>query len=125
MITINLTAESGITTGQIDVFQAGKTQITGFVNVKTDGVKWYFSIDWRYGSDADFGNNKTVYFDNLLVGKDVLILNEQGQENYPTTDGGYTDYRKDIYRVCDRARQIYEEMYPNLTGQIVVSGIPV
>ena len=124
MITIELNAESEIKAGQIDVFGAGKTHITGFVNVKTDGVKWYFSIDWRYGQDIDFGSNTTVYFDNLIVGKDVSILNAEGGENYPTTDGGYTDYRKDIYRVCDRARQVYEELYPNLVGQITVSGIP-
>lgn len=124
MITINLDANSVITTGGINVFQAGQNQITGFVNVHTTGTNWYFSVDWRFGSDADFKNNKTVYFDNLLVGKDVFILNAEGQENYPAHDGGYTDYRKDIFRVCDRARQVYEQLYPELVGQIVISGIP-
>ena len=123
MITITLDANSGITAGELSVFPS-KSQITGFINVKTNGTSWYFSADWRYGSDTDYSTAGTVRFDNLSIGLDVPILNGLGAENYPTTDGTYTDYRKDIYRVCDRWKQILEEKYPALVGQIAITGIP-
>lgn len=123
MVTITLNEESGITAGELPVYPT-KTQITGFVNVKTDGVLWYLSSEWRYGAAEDYKNADTVKFDNLPFGLDRAILNAEGQENYPTTDGGYTDYRKDIYRVCDRWRQVLEEAYPNLADQISITGIP-
>ena len=122
MITIDLKENSGITVGELPVYPT-KTQITGLVNVKTNGISWYFSSEWRYGTAEDYATAETVHFDNLPFGLDRDILNAQGVENYPTTDGGYTDFRKDIYRVCDRWRQVLEQEYPNLIGQIEVTGI--
>ena len=122
MITITLNEESGITTGELSVFPS-KDKITGFVNIKTNGTSWYFSSIWKYGSAEDFNSEKELTFDNLPFGLDKDILNEEGEENYPTTDGGYTDYKKDIYRACDRWKQVLEETYPNLIGQISVTGI--
>lgn len=122
MITITLNEESGITVGELSVFPS-KDKITGFVNVKTDGNSWYFSSIWKYGISEDFENGKTLKFDNLPIGLDVNILKETGEEKYPTTDGGYTDYKKDIYRACDRWRQVLEEKYPSLVGQISITGI--
>ena len=122
MITITLNEESGITTGELSVFPS-KNKITGFVNIKTNGTSWYFSSVWKYGSAEDFNSEKELTFDNLPFGLDKNILNEEGEENYPTTDGGYTDYKKDIYRACDRWKQVLEETYPNLIGQISVTGI--
>jgi len=122
MNTITLNENSGITVGELPVYPT-KTHITGLVNVKTNGVSWYFSSEWRYGTAEDYATAETVNFDNLPFGLDRNILNAQGEENYPTTDGGYTDFRKDIYRVCDRWRQVLEEEYPNLIGQIEVTGI--
>jgi hypothetical protein len=123
MITITLNEESGITVGELSVFPS-KTQITGFVDVKTNGISWYFSSIWKYGNAEEFKNEKAVKFDNLPFGLDRFILNEQGQENYPTTDGGYTDYRVMIYRACDMYKQVLEQEYPNLSGQIEVTGMP-
>ena len=123
MLTIDLDSTSGIKSGQLSVYPS-KTQITGFVNVKTNGVSWYFSSEWKYGTAEDYATAETVNFDNLPFGLDRNILNAEGKENYPTTDGGYTDYRKDIYRVCDRWKQVLEENDVNLTGQIEVTGIP-
>lgn len=122
MITIDLNENSGITTGELPVYPT-KEFITGLVNVKTNGISWYFSSEWRYGTAEDYETAETVNFDNLPFGLDKSILNAEGQENYPTTDGGYTDFRKDIYRVCDRWRQVLEQEYPNLVGQIEVTGI--
>ena len=122
MITITLNEESGITTGELSVFPS-KNKITGFVNIKTNGTSWYFSSIWKYGSAEDFKSEKELVFDNLPFGLDRDILNEEDEENYPTTDGGYTDYKKDIYRACDRWKQVLEEKYPNLIGQISVTGI--
>ena len=122
MITITLNEESGITTGELSVFPS-KNKITGFVNIKTNGTSWYFSSVWKYGSAEDFNSEKELVFDNLPFGLHKDILNEEGEENYPTTDGGYTDYKKDIYRACDRWKQVLEETYPNLIGQISVTGI--
>ena len=122
MITITLNEESGITTGELSVFPS-KNKITGFVNIKTNGTSWYFSSVWKYGSYEDFNSEKELAFDNLPFGLHKVILNEEGEENYPTTDGGYTDYKKDIYRACDRWKQVLEERYPNLIGQISVTGI--
>ena len=122
MITITLNEESGITVGELSVFPS-KDKITGFVNIKTNGTSWYFSSIWKYGSAEDFNSEKELAFDNLPFGLHKVILNEDGEENYPTTDGGYTDYKKDIYRACDRWRQVLEERYPNLIGQISVTGI--
>ena len=122
MITITLNEGSGITTGELSVFPS-KNKITGFVNIKTNGTSWYFSSVWKYGSAEDFNSEKELVFDNLPFGLHKVILNEEGEENYPTTDGGYTDYKKDIYRACDRWKQVLEETYPNLIGQISVTGI--
>lgn len=123
MITITLNEESGITVGELSVFPS-KTQITGFVDVKTNGISWYFSSIWKYGNAEEFKDEKAVKFDNLPFGLDRFILNEEGQENYPTTDGGYTDYRVMIYRACDMYKQVLEQEYPNLLGQIEVTGMP-
>ena len=123
MITITLNEESGITVGELSVYPS-KTQITGFVDVKTNGVSWYFSSIWKYGTAEDFKDEKAVNFDNLPFGLDRFILNEEGQENYPSTDGGYTDYRVMIYRACDMFKQVLEKEYPNLAGQIEVTGMP-
>ncbi len=123
MVTITLNEESGITVGELSVFPS-KTQITGFVDVKTNGISWYFSSIWKYGNAEEFKDEKAVKFDNLPFGLDRFILNEEGQENYPTTDGGYTDYRVMIYRACDMYKQVLEQEYPNLLGQIEVTGMP-
>ena len=123
MITITLNEESGITVGELSVFPS-KAKITGFVDVKTNGVSWYFSSIWKYGTAEDFKDEKAVNFDNLPFGLDRFILNEEGQENYPSTDGGYTDYRVMIYRACDMFKQVLEKEYPNLSGQIEVTGMP-
>ena len=123
MITITLNENSGITTGELSVFPS-KNQITGFVDVKTNGVSWYFSSIWKYGNSEEFKDEKTVTFDNLPFGLDRFILNEEGEENYPSTDGGYTDYRVMIYRACDMFKQVLEKEYPNLVGQIEVTGMP-
>lgn len=123
MVTITLNENSGITAGELPVFPT-KTQITGFVNVKTNGVLWYFSSEWRYGTAEDYETADTVKFDNLPFGLDRAILNAEGQENYPTTDGGFEDYRKDIYRVCDRWRQVLEEFNPAWMGSFEITGIP-
>ena len=122
MITITLNENSGITTGELSVFPL-RDKITGLANVKTDGIKWYFSSVWKYGTAEDYATAKQVSFDNLPFGFDASILNAEGQENYPTTDGGYTDFKKDVYRVCDRWRQILEEKHPELVGQISITGI--
>ena len=123
MITITLNKESGITVGELSVFPS-KAKITGFVDVKTNGVSWYFSSIWKYGTAEDFKDEKNVNFDNLPFGLDRFILNEEGIENYPSTDGGYTDYRVMIYRACDMFKQVLEKEYPNLVGQIEVTGMP-
>ena len=123
MVTITLDSNSKIYAAGLDVFAAGKTEITGFVNVKTDGASWYFYSAWRYGSAADYEAGEDVQFDNLPYGLDRDILNPDGSEKYPTTDGGFTDYKKDIYRVCDRWRQVLEDNDSNLEGQIAVTGI--
>ena len=123
MITITLNEESGITVGELSVFPS-KDKITGFVDVKTNGVSWYFSSIWKYGTAEDFKDEKAVTFDNLPFGLDRFILNEEGVENYPSTDGGYTDYRVMIYRACDMFKQVLEKEYPNLAGQIEVTGMP-
>lgn len=123
MVTITLNEESGITVGELSVFPT-KTKITGFVNVKTNGAYWYFFNEWRYGEAEDYATADTVNFDNLPFGLDRAILNAEGVEKYPTTDGGYTDYRKDIYRACDRWKQVLEEHIPSLVGHIEVTGIP-
>ncbi len=123
MITITLNEESGITVGELSVFPS-KDKITGFVDVKTNGVSWYFSSIWKYGTAEDFKDEKAVNFDNLPFGLDRFILNEEGIENYPSTDGGYTDYRVMIYRACDMFKQVLEKEYPNLAGQIEVTGMP-
>ena len=123
MITITLNENSGITTGELSVFPS-KNQITGFVDVKTNGVSWYFSSIWKYGNAEEFKDEKIVTFDNLPFGLDRFILNEEGEENYPSTDGGYTDYRVMIYRACDMFKQVLEKEYPNLVGQIEVTGMP-
>ena len=122
MITITLNTDSQIKTGELLVYPYKKF-ITGLVNVKTNGISWYFSSEWRYGTAEDYATAETVNFDNLPFGLDKAILNAEGVENYPTTDGGYTDFKKDIYRVCDRWRQVLEQEYPNLAGQIEVTGI--
>ena len=122
MITIDLNENSGITTGELPVYDI-KKKITGFVNVKTNGVSWYFSAVWKYGDDTEYTTGKAVSFDNLPFGLDRAILNEAGLENYPTTDGGFIDFKKDIYRVCDRFKQVLEEELPSLVGQITVTGI--
>ena len=122
MITITLNENSGITAGELLVFPS-KTQITGFINVKTNGVSWYFSSDWRYGTAEDYATAETIKFDNLPRGLDRDILNAEGVENYPTTDGGFTDFKKDIYRVCDRWKQVLEDYNPDLIGQITVVNI--
>jgi len=123
MITITLNEESGITVGELSVYPS-KDKITGFVDVKTNGVSWYFSSIWKYGTSEDFKDEKSVNFDNLPFGLDRFILNEEGEENYPSTDGGYTDYRVMIYRACDMFKQVLEKEYPNLSGQIEVTGMP-
>lgn len=123
MITITLNEESGITVGELSVYPS-KAKITGFVDVKTNGVSWYFSSIWKYGTSEDYKDEKSVNFDNLPFGLDRFILNEEGEENYPSTDGGYTDYRVMIYRACDMFKQVLEEEYPNLVGQIEVTGMP-
>jgi len=123
MITITLNEESGITVGELSVYPS-KDKITGFVDVKTNGVSWYFSSIWKYGTSEDFKDEKSVNFDNLPFGLDRFILNEEGEENYPSTDGGYTDYRVMIYRACDMFKQVLEKEYPNLVGQIEVTGMP-
>lgn len=122
MLTIDLDNTSGIKSGQLSVYPS-KTQITGFVNVKTNGVSWYFSAVWKYGDATDYATNKEIKFDNLPYGLDKSILNELGEENYPTTDGGHTNFLKDIYRVCDRYKQVLEEEIPSLAGQITVTGL--
>jgi hypothetical protein len=122
MITITLNENSGITAGELLVFPS-KTQITGFINVKTNGVSWYFSSEWRYGTAEDYETAENIKFDNLPRGLDRDILNAEGVENYPTTDGGFTDYKKDIYRACDRWKQVLEDYNPDLIGQIAVTGI--
>ena len=122
MITIELNENSGITTGQIPVYDI-KKKITGLVNVKTNGVNWYFSAVWKYGDATEYATGKAVTFDNLPYGLDRAILNDEGKENYPTTDGGFTDFKKDIYRVCDRYKQVLEEEIPSLVGQITVTGL--
>tara|TARA_R100000951_G_scaffold114994_1_gene121675 strand:+ start:58 stop:426 length:369 start_codon:yes stop_codon:yes gene_type:complete len=122
MITIELNENSGITTGQIPVYDI-KKKITGLVNVKTNGVNWYFSAVWKYGDAKEYATGKAVTFDNLPYGLDRAILNDEGKENYPTTDGGFTDFKKDIYRVCDRYKQVLEEEIPSLVGQITVTGL--
>jgi hypothetical protein len=123
MITITLNEESGITVGELSVYPS-KDKITGFVDVKTNGVSWYFSSIWKYGTSEDFKDENNVTFDNLPFGLDRAILNEEGEENYPSTDGGYTDYRVMIYRACDMFKQVLEKEYPNLSGQIEVTGMP-
>lgn len=123
MITITLNEESGITVGELSVYPS-KDKITGFVDVKTNGVSWYFSSIWKYGTSEDFKDENNVNFDNLPFGLDRFILNEEGVENYPSTDGGYTDYRVMIYRACDMFKQVLEKEYPNLVGQIEVTGMP-
>ena len=123
MITITLNEESKITVGELSVYPS-KAKITGFVDVKTNGVSWYFSSIWKYGTSEDFKDEKSVNFDNLPFGLDRFILNEEGEENYPSTDGGYTDYRVMIYRACDMFKQVLEKEYPNLVGQIEVTGMP-
>ena len=123
MITITLNEESGITVGELSVYPS-KAKITGFVDVKTNGVSWYFSSIWKYGTSEDFKDENNVNFDNLPFGLDRFILNEEGVENYPSTDGGYTDYRVMIYRACDMFKQVLEKEYPNLAGQIEVTGMP-
>ncbi len=123
MITITLNEESGITVGELSVYPS-KAKITGFVDVKTNGVSWYFSSIWKYGTSEDFKDENNVNFDNLPFGLDRFILNEEGVENYPSTDGGYTDYRVMIYRACDMFKQVLEKEYPNLVGQIEVTGMP-
>ena len=120
MITISLNENSLITVGELSVYPS-KNKITGFVNVKTNGTSWYFSSVWKYGDSSDYATSNEVKLDNLPFGLDKSILNELGKENYPTTDGGYTDFRKDIYRVCDRWKQVLEEEYPNLIGSIEVT----
>ena len=122
MITIELNENSGITVGELPVYDI-KKKITGFVNVKTNGVSWYFSAVWKYGDATEYATNKEVKFDNLPYGLDRAILNELGEENYPTTDGGHSNFLKDIYRVCDRYRQVLEEEIPSLSGQITVTGL--
>ena len=123
MITITLNEESGITVGELSVYPS-KAKITGFVDVKTNGVSWYFSSIWKYGTSEDYKDEKSVNFDNLPFGLDRFILNEEGEENYPSTNGGYTDYRVMIYRACDMFKQVLEKEYPNLAGQIEVTGMP-
>lgn len=123
MITITLNEESGITVGELSVYPS-KDKITGFVDVKTNGVSWYFYSIWKYGTSEDFKDENNVNFDNLPFGLDRFILNEEGVENYPSTDGGYTDYRVMIYRACDMFKQVLEKEYPNLVGQIEVTGMP-
>ena len=123
MITITLNEESEITVGELSVYPS-KSKITGFVDVKTNGVSWYFSSIWKYGTAEDFKDENNVNFDNLPFGLDRFILNEEGAENYPSTDGGYTDYRVMIYRACDMFKQVLEKEYPNLAGQIEVTGMP-
>jgi len=123
MITITLNEESGITVGELSVYPS-KAKITGFVDVKTNGVSWYFSSIWKYGTSEDYKDEKSVNFDNLPFGLDRFILNEEGEENYPSTNGGYTDYRVMIYRACDMFKQVLEKEYPNLEGQIEVTGMP-
>jgi len=122
MITIDLNENSGITTGELPVYDI-KKKITGLVNVKTNGVSWYFSAVWKYGDASEYATGKAVTFDNLPFGLDRAILNDEGKENYPTTDGGFTDFKKDIYRVCDRYKQVLEEQIPSLVGQITVTGL--
>ena len=123
MITIDLNENIGIKASELDVFQAGKTQISGFVNITTFGLNWIFKCEYWYGDVSGRDSAKIIQFDNLPSNVSVAILNEQGQENYPTTDGGYTDYRKDIYRACDRFKQVLEQKNPNLVGQISITGI--
>lgn len=123
MITITLNENSGITAGELSVYPS-KNQITGFVDVKTNGVSWYFSSIWKYGSAETFKDEKVVVFDDLPFGLDRYILNDKGEENYPSSDGGYTDYRVMLFRACDMFKQVLEEKYPDLIGQITVTGIP-
>ena len=124
MVTITLDENSGITSGELSVFPS-KSLITGFVNIKTDGISWYFSSIWKYGNAEEFNSEKIVRFDNLIIGTDELIINpETGAENYPSTDGGYTDYRVMLFRACDMFKQVLENKYPNLVGQITITGIP-
>ena len=143
MIDLTLNENSGIASGELSVYPS-KGSISGFINVNTNGISWYFSSEWRYGTVADYNHNKAVLkdinssieevesasnglriisFDNLPVGLDKYILDDKGVENYPTTDGGYTDFKKDIYRVCDRWKQVLEKEYPNLINQITVPNI--
>lgn len=125
MVTITLTENSDITAGELSVFPS-KSEITGFVNIKTDGVRWYFSSVWKYGNYSDFNNAKIVKFDNLITGIDQFIVNpDTGKENFPSTDGGFTDYRVMLFRACDMFKQVLEIKYPNLVGQITITGIPV
>ena len=122
MLTIDLNSNSGITSGQLSVYPS-KTQITGFINIRTQGTIWYMYADWRYGSVSDYDNEKNVKFDNLPFGIDVEMISSTGVELYPTTDNGYPDFRKDIHRVCDRFRQALENQIPSLVGKITVTGI--
>ena len=124
MVTITLDENSGITSGELSVFPS-KSLITGFVNIKTDGISWYFSSIWKYGNAEEFNTEKVVRFDNLILGTDEFIINpETGAENYPSTDGGYADYRVMLFRACDMFKQVLENKYPNLVGQVTITGIP-
>ena len=124
MVTITLDENSGITSGELSVFPS-KSLITGFVNIKTDGISWYFSSIWKYGTAEEFNAEKVVRFDNLILGTDEFIINpETGAENYPSTDGGYADYRVMLFRACDMFKQVLENKYPNLVGQVTITGIP-
>ena len=122
MLTIDLNSTSGIKSGQLSVYPS-KTQITGFINIRTEGTIWYLFADWRYGNVSDYPNEENVRFDNLPFGIDVEMIAVNGVELYPTTDGGYNDFRKDIHRVCDRFKQALENQVPSLVGQITVTGI--
>tara|TARA_R110001592_G_scaffold8536_2_gene46596 strand:+ start:1522 stop:1890 length:369 start_codon:yes stop_codon:yes gene_type:complete len=122
MLTINLDSTSGLKSGQLSVFPS-KTQITGFINIRTNGTVWYLFADWRYGNVSDYPNEANVKFDNLPFGIDVEMIAINGVELYPTTDGGFNDFRKDIHRVCDRFKQALENQVPSLIGQITVTGI--
>ena len=122
MLTIDLDNTSGIKSGQLSVYPS-KTQITGFINIRTRGTIWYLFADWRYGDVNDYPNEENVRFDNLPFGIDVEMIATNGVELYPTTDGGFDDFRKDIHRVCDRFKQALESQVPSLVGQITVTGI--
>ena len=122
MLTIDLDSTSGIKSGQLSVYPS-KTQITGFINIRTRGTVWYLFAEWRYGDVNDYPTEEKVRFDNLPFGIDVEMIATNGVELYPTTDGGYSDFRKDIHRVCDRFKQALESQVPSLVGQITVTGI--